>query len=62
VLLPAVRSVAAEAVILADGFSCREQIIQATGRRAYHLAELLEVALQHQVADRQLEPAAFEFI
>jgi hypothetical protein len=27
--------------VLADGFSCREQIRQATGRRARHLAELL---------------------
>ncbi|MFY9821047.1 MAG: heterodisulfide reductase-related iron-sulfur binding cluster, partial [Thermoanaerobaculia bacterium] len=41
VLLPAVREAAAETVILADGFSCRQQILQATGRRPIHLAELL---------------------
>ena len=35
VLLPAVRAAAAETVIVSDGFSCREQIQQATGRRAH---------------------------
>jgi Fe-S oxidoreductase len=41
VLLPAVRAAAPGTVVLADGFSCRTQIAQATGRRALHLAELL---------------------
>jgi Fe-S oxidoreductase/FAD/FMN-containing dehydrogenase len=41
VLLPAVRAAAAETLVVADGFSCREQIRQATGRRAVHLAEIL---------------------
>ena len=45
VLLPAVRAAAPETLIVADGFSCREQIAQATGRRALHLAEVLEMAL-----------------
>jgi FAD/FMN-containing dehydrogenase/Fe-S oxidoreductase len=40
-LLPAVREVHPEEIVLADGFSCREQIRQATGQRALHLAELL---------------------
>jgi Fe-S oxidoreductase len=44
ILLPAVRAAAADALIVADGFSCREQIAQATGRRALHLADLLEMA------------------
>jgi Fe-S oxidoreductase len=44
VLLPAVRAAAADTLIVADGFSCREQIRQATGRRPLHLAELLEMA------------------
>jgi FAD/FMN-containing dehydrogenase/Fe-S oxidoreductase len=42
VLLPAVRKAAADTVIVSDGFSCREQIFQATGRRAVHLAEVLQ--------------------
>jgi FAD/FMN-containing dehydrogenase/Fe-S oxidoreductase len=40
-LLPAVREARPDEIVLADGFSCREQIRQATGRRALHLAELL---------------------
>jgi FAD/FMN-containing dehydrogenase/Fe-S oxidoreductase len=44
-LLPAVREASADALIVAGGFSCREQIAQATGRRALHLAEVLRLAL-----------------
>ncbi len=44
-LLPAVRKQAErsgdDAVILADGFSCRTQLDQLAGRRGQHLAELL---------------------
>ncbi|HZP16954.1 MAG TPA: FAD-linked oxidase C-terminal domain-containing protein [Terriglobales bacterium] len=43
-LLPAIRSASADALIIANGFSCREQIWQATGRRALHLAEVLRMA------------------
>ena len=45
VLLPAVRNATPETLIVADGFSCREQIAQTTGRRAMHLAEVLDLAL-----------------
>jgi Fe-S oxidoreductase len=48
VLLPAVRSASAETHIVADGFSCREQIRQGTGKRALHLAELIASALKHK--------------
>jgi hypothetical protein len=44
VLLPAVRSASPETLIVADGFSCREQIRQSTGRKALHLAEVLQLA------------------
>ena len=44
VLLPAVRNAAPETVIVSDGFSCREQIAQLTGRRTFHLAEILSLA------------------
>jgi FAD/FMN-containing dehydrogenase/Fe-S oxidoreductase len=46
ILLPAVRSTPPETLIVSDGFSCREQILQATGRKAIHLAEALQLALQ----------------
>jgi FAD/FMN-containing dehydrogenase/Fe-S oxidoreductase len=45
VLLPAVRKARPDALIVADGFSCQEQILQATGRRAIHLAEAIRMAL-----------------
>jgi Fe-S oxidoreductase len=45
VLLPAVRSAAPDTLIVADGFSCREQIQQSTGRTAMHLADVLRAAL-----------------
>jgi FAD/FMN-containing dehydrogenase/Fe-S oxidoreductase len=47
VLLPAVRRALPDTLIVSDGFSCREQILQATGRRALHLAEAIQVALVH---------------
>jgi Fe-S oxidoreductase len=45
-LLPAVRSATEDTLLIADGFSCREQISQSTGRHALHLAEALEMALE----------------
>ncbi len=44
-LLPAVRAATPDTLVLADGFSCRTQVAQATGRRPLHLAELLASAL-----------------
>jgi FAD/FMN-containing dehydrogenase/Fe-S oxidoreductase len=44
-LLPAVRNAPPESVIIADGFSCREQIAQCTDRQALHLAEVIAMAL-----------------
>jgi Fe-S oxidoreductase len=41
VILPAVRNAVPDTLIVADGFSCREQIEQGTGRRPVHLAQLL---------------------
>ncbi|MGH9144825.1 MAG: (Fe-S)-binding protein, partial [Vicinamibacterales bacterium] len=58
VLLPAVRNAAKEVLIVADGFSCREQIAQGTDRQALHLAEVLEMATRDhpaRVADRYPE-------
>jgi FAD/FMN-containing dehydrogenase/Fe-S oxidoreductase len=40
-LLPAVRKAPADAVVLADGFSCRTQLDDLAHRRGLHLAELL---------------------
>jgi FAD/FMN-containing dehydrogenase/Fe-S oxidoreductase len=44
VILPKVRSAPQDTLIVADGFSCREQIEQNTGRPALHLAQVLRMA------------------
>jgi Fe-S oxidoreductase len=44
-LLPAVRNSEPEAIIVADGTSCRHQIADGAGRTALHVARVLEMAL-----------------
>jgi FAD/FMN-containing dehydrogenase/Fe-S oxidoreductase len=48
VLLPAVRNTPESTLIVSDGFSCREQILQSTGRRAIHLAEALQLGRKNK--------------
>jgi Fe-S oxidoreductase len=43
-LLPAVRAAGPEALVLADGFSCRTQLTDLAGRDSVHLAQLLAEA------------------
>jgi len=43
--LPAVRQAPLSTMIVADGFSCREQIAQQTKREALHLAEVIHMGL-----------------
>ena len=45
-LLPAVRGAPADALIVADGTSCRHQIEDGAGRRALHVARVLQSALE----------------
>jgi Fe-S oxidoreductase len=44
-VLRAVRAARRESLIVADGFSCREQIRQGSGREALHLAQVLDAAI-----------------
>ena len=44
-LLPAVRQAPSDTVIAADGFSCRHQIRDGTGREALHVARILHRAM-----------------
>jgi Fe-S oxidoreductase len=46
-LLPAVRGAASTTLVVADGFSCRHQIRDGSGREALHVARVLERALPH---------------
>ncbi len=50
VLLPAVRAAANDTLVIADGFSCREQISQVAKRRTLHLAEVIQMAMREGVA------------
>jgi FAD/FMN-containing dehydrogenase/Fe-S oxidoreductase len=57
-LLPAVRN-AADSIVVADGTSCRHQIADGAGREAWHVARVLDAALNrnelaaaHQPEDR----------
>jgi Fe-S oxidoreductase/FAD/FMN-containing dehydrogenase len=47
-LLPAVRKADDGTLIIANGFSCQQQITQTTNRRPLHLAQVLQIALQGQ--------------
>jgi Fe-S oxidoreductase len=46
-LLPAVRKAPADAIIVADGTSCRQQIKGGAGREAVHTARVLAMSLTH---------------
>src|SRR6185437_6453024 len=59
VLLPAVREASRDTLIIADGFSCREQIAQETNREALNVAQVLRLALREDGAiPPEVEPAA----
>lgn len=50
-LLPAVRASGSRTIVVADGFSCREQITQGAGKPVFHLAEVLDRARALRVLD-----------
>jgi hypothetical protein len=45
-LLPAVRNAPADAIIVADGTSCRHQIADGTEREALHVARVLAMSVE----------------
>jgi len=52
-LLPAVREAQPNALIVADGTSCRHQIEDGTGRRALHVAQVLAMSARAAGTSRQ---------
>jgi Fe-S oxidoreductase len=46
VLLPALRAAGAQEAVIADGFSCREQVEDLAGRETLHFADALARALR----------------
>ena len=51
-LLPAVRKAEMSTYIVADGFSCRTQIMDGTGRKVLHMAELLQLAFSRTASTK----------
>ncbi len=58
-LLPTVRKAEDSTVIVADGFSCREQISQLTDREALHLAEVIQFAKESDNINGERPEAKF---
>ncbi len=56
VLLPAVRKAADDDLIIADGFSCQEQVLQQTDRTPLHLAQVLQMAIHGDPAPGSIPP------
>lgn len=52
-LLPAVREAQQETLIIANGFSCQQQIQQQTGRQPLHLAQVVEMAMNNALRTNQ---------
>ena len=50
VLLPEVRAAAPDTLIVTNGYSCQEQIAQGAQRKAMHLAEVIDLAIQRQAS------------
>lgn len=62
VLLPAVREAPRDALIISDGFSCREQIAQTTDRQALHLAQVMQMALREGPGGARAEPPERDYL
>ena len=62
VLLPRVREAERDTLIITDGFSCREQIMHGTERKALHLAEVLQMAMCQPLDLRRNEYIETRFV
>jgi len=50
-LLPAIRAAAPDDLIIANGTSCRHQIVDGTGRKPHHIAEIFDRASENAVKE-----------
>ncbi len=57
VLLPRLRAATPDTLLIADGFSCRQQIAHGTSRQALHTAEVLALALGPNSAPTRPRPS-----
>jgi Fe-S oxidoreductase len=58
-LLPKVREAEVNTLIVANGFSCQEQIRQLTSRRALHLGQVMQLALRPELETGPCPEAAW---
>jgi FAD/FMN-containing dehydrogenase/Fe-S oxidoreductase len=61
-LLPSVRKAGLSTIIVADGFSCKEQIAQQTGRHALHVAEVLQMGLRDERENQKIMYPESQFV
>lgn len=59
VLLPKVRDAGSQDLIVANGFSCQEQIAQLTDRHALHLAQIFQMALHPETRNGQCPESSY---
>lgn len=52
VLLPEVRKVEDDTLIVMNGFSCKEQVAQLADKSSFHLAEILKMAIETEKPDK----------
>jgi FAD/FMN-containing dehydrogenase/Fe-S oxidoreductase len=62
VLLPAVRAASHETLIIADGFSCFQQIVSFTGREPLHISQVLQMAIRAQAEQPSKTTAPVEVV
>jgi hypothetical protein len=60
--MPQVRQTAEQDLVIADGFSCQEQIEQCGDRHALHLAQVMQLALRHGPAGPPDQPPEAEMV
>ncbi len=62
VLLPEVRKAAEDTLLIADGFSCREQVRQTTDRVLLHLSEVIQMALREGAAGAKVDYSEKKYV
>ncbi len=55
-LLPAVKHCGDDALVIANGYSCREQIAQTSERRALHLAQVMALGMRPDALPNRAPP------
>ena len=54
-VVPAVRAAGKDTLVIANGFSCREQILHNTDHKPMHLAQVIKMGLQQTGGGRMAQ-------